>query len=81
MTISIPEFIGGGLFLLLLNVVLWVFAWGRTVGKVMEAVETLKRELQEHKDDRRCHDTETMMKLTRAVSSLTAKVEMICGGG
>jgi hypothetical protein len=79
MQIAVPELVGGGLLLIIINVAVWIFAWGKTVGKIMEAVETLKREFQEHKEDRRCHDIESMMKLTKAVSSLMAKVDMICG--
>ena len=48
MTITIPEFIGGGLLILLINIALWFFAWGRAVGKIVEKVDNNEEKINNH---------------------------------
>lgn len=48
MLITVPEFIGGGLLLLILNIAVWAFAWGRTVGKICEKVDNVEEKIDTH---------------------------------
>ncbi len=46
--ITVPELIGGGFFLLILNIAVWAFAWGRTWGKVCERVDNVEEKVDVH---------------------------------
>ena len=73
MTITIPEFIGGGLLLLILNIAVWAFAWGRTWGKVCERVDNVEEKVDAHIEHHpkpfvlpECNETFTGIKTTLA---------------
>jgi len=48
--VSIPEFIGSGILILLANIAIWAFAWGRAAGKLIERVDNLEDKINDHID-------------------------------
>ena len=84
MVITIPELLGGGLALLLLNIIVWAFAWGRTVGKVLETVENQGKRLDDHERKHKSHVVlndcqHTFSEIMSRLSGLEAKMEILIG--
>lgn len=84
MTITIPEFIGGGILLLLLNIAVWAFTWGRTMGKICERVDNVEEKVDTHIEHHpkpyvlpECNQTFTEIKTHLA--SMDTKLDNVIG--
>ncbi len=85
-TITIPQLIGSGILAILLNVAVWIFTWGRTVGRVCEMIENqdkrieaLDDKIDAHIGDTRCHDSQTQTEINRRLSNIEGKLELVLG--
>lgn len=84
MTITIPEFIGGGFLLLLINIAVWGLTWAKTWGKVCERIDNVEKKVDTHIDHHpkpyvlpECHETFTEIKTTLA--GLNAETKNLAG--
>jgi len=82
MVLNVPELIGGGLLLVILNIAFWAFAWGRTVGKVCEAVDNLEQRFTTHETNHHSHEVlpscqDIFKSIEGRLSSVEAKIDII----
>lgn len=48
MELSIPEAIGGIFLIIIINIIVWAFVWGRTVGKICERIDNIEEKIDGH---------------------------------
>lgn len=84
MVLNVPELIGGGLLLIILNIVVWAFAWGRTVGRVCESVDNLEQRLNTYEASDCSHEMipacqDMFRNIGERLSNVEGKLDIIIG--
>lgn len=84
MVLNVPELIGGGLLLIILNIAFWAFAWGRTVGRVCENVDNLEQRIALCEAKPPMHEVipscqKIFTNIRERLASVEAKIDIILG--
>jgi hypothetical protein len=79
--VALPELAFFIVGVIVLNVLVWVVAWSRAWGKICQRIDDLEKKVDDHIDDKRCHDSEGQKQMRELLNRLDAKLELICGDG